>query len=91
LVSKIYKPNSKRFTDSGSSQAQLDNISVQLQWIKGIQDQIEFLNDQLSFQIYSGGPTGPSVDAHGQTQQQAKEALEAISKTCKRLDKKISF
>jgi hypothetical protein len=42
-------------------------------------------------QIYSGGPTGPSVDAHGQTQQQAKEALEAISKLAKDLTKKYHF
>jgi len=38
--------NSKKFAYSGNTDSRLDDIHVQLNWIKAVQDQINFLNNK---------------------------------------------
>jgi hypothetical protein len=41
----IYKRNCKKFTVPGNGGSQLENIQVLLDWICGIQEQINFMNN----------------------------------------------
>jgi hypothetical protein len=41
MLSSTYNPDSKKISNS-----RLDEIKIQLDWISGIQDQIDFLNSK---------------------------------------------
>jgi hypothetical protein len=44
-IVNIYKAKCKKFSNSGNENtSQLDNIQVQIDWIRGIQEQIDFMN-----------------------------------------------
>lgn len=45
MTINIYNLDCEKLTVSGNGNSQLENIQVQLDWIRGIQEQINFMNN----------------------------------------------